>query len=228
MGNTLLATLLIKWMDILNLKNLYLLLLFWPLVSVETDCDIQTGDKLKNLIWWLCYAVRGIGLSCFESTCPLGETNHCKSILRRSELSPLAYDETFLMGVVSSRKNNATIHRAQVVIDVFDVCENNVSHKLWPLQSPDYNPIWHLWETLDQHIESTLHHHHTNAKSGNNGFTDVEICRLSFIMFRVFWVVVYFIFLHFPLVFTLCLVFLPATWCWAGAVGWWILAKTAL
>lgn len=123
-------------------------------------------------------------------------------------------------------KNNATIHRAQGVIDVFDVCENNVSHKLWPLQSPDYNPIWHLWETLDQHIESTLHHHHTNAKSGNNGFTDVEICRLSFIMFRVFWVVVYFIFLHFPLVFTLCLVFLPATWCWAGAVGWWILAKT--
>lgn len=47
-----------------------------------------------------------------------------------SELSPLAYDETFLMGVVSSRKNNATIHRAQGVIDVFDVCENNASHKL--------------------------------------------------------------------------------------------------
>lgn len=87
-------------------------------VSVETDCDIQTGDKLKkNLIRWLCYAVRSIVLSCFESTCPLGERNHCKSILRRSELSPLAYDETFLMGVVSSRKNNTTIHRAQGVID---------------------------------------------------------------------------------------------------------------
>lgn len=104
MGNTHLATLLIKWMDVLNLKNLYLLL-FWPLVSVETDCDIQTGDKLKkNLIRWLCYAVRGIGLSCFEFTCPLGERNHCKSILRCSELSPLAYDETFLMGVVSLRE----------------------------------------------------------------------------------------------------------------------------
>lgn len=196
MGNTHLATLLIKWMDVLNLKNLYLLL-FWPLVSVETDCDIQTGDKLKkNLIRWLCYAVRGTGLSCFEFTCPLGERNHCKSILRCSELSPLAYDETFLMGVVSSRKNNTTIHRAQGVIDVFDVCENNVSHKLWPLQSPDYNPIWHLWETLDQHIESTLHHHHTNAKSGN--LMDLQMWRFvdlvsSQYMFRVFWVVVYFI-----------------------------------
>lgn len=77
-------------------------------------------------------------------------------------------------------------------------CENNnnnVSHKLWPLQSPDYNPIWHLWETLDQHIESTLHHHHTNAKSGN--LMDLQMWRFvdsvsSQYMFRVFWVVAFF------------------------------------
>lgn len=114
-------------------------------------------------------------------------------------------------------------------------CENNnnnVSHKLWPLQSPDYNPIWHLWETLDQHIESTLHHHHTNAKSGN--LMDLQMWRFvdsvsSQYMFRVFWVVVFLgVFLHFPLVFTLCLAFLSATWCWAGAVVWWILPKTVL
>uniref|UniRef100_A0A0E9VGM2 Tc1-like transposase DDE domain-containing protein n=1 Tax=Anguilla anguilla TaxID=7936 RepID=A0A0E9VGM2_ANGAN len=38
--------------------------------------------------------------------------------------------------------DNAPIHREQGVTERFDEYVNDVNHMLWPLQSPDHNPIY--------------------------------------------------------------------------------------
>ncbi len=53
------------------------------------------------------------------------------------------------------QQDNAPCHKAQIISDWFIEHENEFTLLKWPPQSPDLNPIEHLWDVVEQEIRIT-------------------------------------------------------------------------
>ncbi len=50
------------------------------------------------------------------------------------------------------QQDNAPCHKAQIISDWFVEYDNEFTLLKWPPQSPDLNPIKHLWDVVEQEI----------------------------------------------------------------------------
>ena len=153
---------------------------------------IQTLDKFKEKlvqvwmldpysegIWWLCYAVGGILLAWFGSTCPLRGKSHCKSTQSCSESSPLSYDETFLSWCEWSLSGwqcpNLYVQKGSLNVlmsmKMMWVIVYTMALAVTRSQ-PKFNTYENFWTDV---LHSALHHHQNNKWGSivlKNGITD--------------------------------------------------------
>ncbi len=126
-------------------------------MSLDFCCDIQmVGSELPCLNgsgWWWCNGVGDIFLAHFG---PLS-TNWAS--LKQHSLPeyccwpcPSLYDYSVPIFWCYFQQDTTPCHKAQIISDWFLEHDNELALLKWAPQSPDLNPIEHLWDVVEREI----------------------------------------------------------------------------